>query len=507
MSKPFYITTPIYYPNAAPHIGSTYTTTYADTIVRYHRALGEDTFFLTGTDEHGQKIAETAEKKGLSPKAFVDQISESYRSTWQELGLTPDRFIRTTEEGHAKAVRHFWQRLYDQGQIDFRDYSGRYCVGCERFLTEREMINGKCAQHHVEPEQRKEANYFFKMGPHLKWLISQLKSNPELVSPERYRNEVLAMLEGGELEDLCISRPRERLAWGIPLPFDEQYVLYVWLDALMNYLTGIGYPDGPDWERRWAGVHHLIAKDILKPHAVFWPAMLHAAGLPLYQGLHVHGYWSMDNKKISKSLGNMVDPLVMKRNYGFEAFRYYLLREMSFGLDGEFSEEAVVRRINSDLANDLGNLVNRSLSMLERYFEGNVPEPSGTSVLSETAQGTAREVDEQLMAFSTQRALISIWALVAAVNKYIDSEKPWKLAKDPAARSQLATVLYECLEAVRVIAVLLDPFLPETSADILGRLGDPACGETLPERLRWGALLAGTRTRKGDPLFPRIESA
>ena len=507
MATPFYITTPIYYPNAAPHIGSTYTTTYADTLARYHRASGEETFFLTGTDEHGEKIAEAAAKKGLDPKTFVDRVAARFQSTWQELGLTPDRFIRTTEEAHTHAVRHFWQLLYDKGQIEFRDYTGRYCVGCESFLTKREMADGKCLQHLAEPELRTEANYFFRMSPHSDWLVSQLESNPALVSPERYRNEALAMLRAGELEYLCISRPRQRLEWGIPLPFDDQYVLYVWLDALINYLTGIGYPEDPDWERRWAGVHHLIAKDILKPHAIFWPAMLHAAGIPLFQGLHVHGYWSMDNQKISKSLGNLVDPLIMKAKYGFEAFRYYLLREMAFGLDGEFSEEAVVRRINADLANNLGNLLNRSLSMLERYFDGVVPEPSGASDLSQVARHAAEQVEAQLRVFSTQRALASLWELVGAVNKYVDAQAPWKLAKDPAARQQLATVLYEALEALRVIAVLLEPFLPETSARILESLGHPACGDTLHQRLRWGGLKPETRTHKGESLFPRIETS
>ena len=505
MGTPFYITTPIYYPNAAPHIGSTYTTTYADTLARYHRALGEETFFLTGTDEHGEKIAEAAAKEGLEPKAFVDRISGQFRSTWQQLGLTPDRFIRTTDEDHEQAVRYFCQLLYDRGEIEFREYTGRYCIGCETFLTQRELVDGKCSQHQTEPELRSEKNYFLHLAPHLKWWVAQLDENPDLISPERYRNEVLAMVQGGELDLLCISRPRERLEWGIPLPFDESYVLYVWIDALINYLTGIGYPEGPDWERRWSGVHHLIAKDILKPHGVFWPAMLHAAGIPLYQGLHVHGYWNVDNQKISKSLGNLVDPLIMKREYGFEAFRYYLLRDMSFGLDGDFSEEAVVRRNNSDLANDLGNLVNRSLSMLERYFDGIVPESSGESDLSALAQRTAQEVERQLRAFSTQRALASLWELVGAGNKYIDTQAPWKLAKEPETRAQLATVMYEILEELRVIAVLLGPFLPETSSEILERLGNPPCGELLHEQLRWGGLVAGTQTHKGEPLFPKHE--
>jgi methionyl-tRNA synthetase len=505
MAKLFYITTPIYYPNAAPHIGSTYTTTYADTVNRYHRALGEETFFLTGTDEHGEKIAEAAAREGVEPKQFVDRVAASFRNTWEELGLKPDRFIRTTDEDHKRAVQHFWQRLYDAGEIEFRDYEGRYCVGCESFLTDRELVDGKCLQHLVEPELRNEANYFFRMSSHLEWLVAKLESNPELVAPERYRNEVLAMVRGGGLEDLCISRPRERLEWGIPLPFDHDYVLYVWIDALINYLTGIGYPDDPDWERRWGGVYHLIAKDILKPHAVFWPAMLRAAGVPLFQGLRVHGYWSMDNQKISKSLGNLVDPLVMKKKYGFEAFRYYLLREMAFGLDGEFSEEAVIRRINADLANDLGNLLNRSLAMLARYFDGVVPEPEGASDLVQVADRVAAEIDGHIKAFSTQRALVSLWELVSATNRYLDSQAPWKLAKDPEARGQLATVMYECLEALRVIASLLSAFLPETSARILESLGHPDRGELLPERLRWGGLQPGASTVKGEQLFPRIE--
>jgi methionyl-tRNA synthetase len=505
MPKLFYITTPIYYPNAAPHIGSTYTTTYADTLNRYHRALGEETFFLTGTDEHGEKIAEAAAKEGIAPKQFVDRVSASFRATWEELGLEPDRFIRTTDDDHKRAVQHFWQKLYDDGQIEFRDYQGRYCVGCESFLTEREMVDGKCPQHLVEPELRSEANYFFRMSSHLEWLVAELESNPALVTPERYRNEVLAMVRAGVLEDLCISRPRERLDWGIPLPFDENYVLYVWIDALINYLTGIGYPEDPDWERRWSGVNHLIAKDILKPHAVFWPAMLHAVGMPLFQGLHVHGYWSMDNQKISKSLGNLVDPLVMKKKYGFEAFRYYLLREMAFGLDGDFSEDAVIERVNADLANNLGNLLNRSLSMLGRYFDGIVPAPEDTTELTQTAERVAGEVDTHMQAFSTQRALTSLWELVSATNRFIDTEAPWKLAKDPEARGRLGNVMYACLESLRVIAVLLAAFLPETSRRILESLGNPDCGDTLAESLRWGGLRSGTVTVKGEQLFPRIE--
>jgi methionyl-tRNA synthetase len=365
MSRAFYITTPIYYPNADPHIGTAYTLSYADALVRTHRARGEDSFLLTGTDEHGEKIAEAAAAEGIEPRAFVDRMAERFRSTWDRLGLRYDRFIRTTDDDHRRAVQHFWQRIHDRGDVEFRDYEGRYCVGCERYLTEREMRNGRCEQHNTEPEIRREANYFFRMSRHFEWWLAELEKAPERVQPERFRNEAIATLRSGALEDLCITRPRERLSWGIAAPWDAKYTVYVWIDALVSYLTACGYPDEPGWEERWTAAHHLIGKDILKPHAVFWPAMLHAAGVPLYHRLLVHGYWTVEGQKISKSLGTAISPLEMDEKYGYEPFRYFLLREMSFGLDADFSHDAVVRRINSDLANDLGNLLSRTLSMLQ----------------------------------------------------------------------------------------------------------------------------------------------
>ncbi len=507
MADLFYVTTPLYYPNAAPHIGSTYTTVLVDTIARYHKLAGEPTFFLTGTDEHGEKMAEYAEAEGLTPKAFVDRMAERFSSTWATLGLEYDRFIRTTDEDHARAVQFFWQTIHDRGEIEFREYTGRYCVGCERYLTERELENGRCTQHQTEPEERSESNYFFKMTAHFDWLIEQLESNPSLVAPERFRNEALSVLRSGALGDLCITRPRERLSWGIPAPWDEGYTIYVWIDALVNYITGVGYPDDPEFPARWAGVHHVIGKDILKPHAIFWPTMLHAAGLPLYQALRVHGYWNMDNAKISKSLGNLVDPLVMREKYGFPAFRYYLLREMSFGVDTDFSEDGLVQRVNADLANDLGNLLNRTISMLGRYFDGVVPESTGASELAEAAARVATDVEGHMRDFSTQRALTALWELVSAGNKYVDTKAPWALAKDPEKREQLATVMYELCETLRVIAVLLGPFLPETAPRILQSLGGPPDTGTLAQRLEWGQLPSGTQTRKIDALFPRIETS
>jgi methionyl-tRNA synthetase len=506
-TAPFYVTTPIYYANGEPHIGNTYTTTYADTLARYHRAAGEETYFLTGTDEYGEKIATTAARQGLEPRALVDRVAELFRSTWTELGFTFHRFIRTTDPDHHRAVRHFFQTLHDRGEIYFGEYSGRYCLGCERFYADRELEDGKCPQHLVEPEKRSERNYFFRMSAHRNWLIAELEANPSLVTPERYRNEALAMLREAGLEDLSISRPRERLSWGIPLPFDESHVCYVWGDALVNYLTGIGYPDDPEWTRRWSGVHHVVGKDILKPHAVFWPTLLRAAGVPLYRQLHVHGYWNWDRRKISKSLGNMIDPRSIKARYGFEAFRYFLLREMVFGIDSDFSEEALVRRINADLANDLGNLVQRSLRMVHAYLGGVVPEASGRSGLEEEAARVARDVDAHMQAFVTARALAALWELVSAANKYLDQEAPWKLAKDPKSRERLATCLYEVLEGIRVIAVLLAPFLPETSERIHHALGAGRPPEPMGEAVRWGGLAPGTRTRETPPLFPRIETS
>lgn len=507
MGTPFYVTTPIYYPTAAPHIGSTYTTTVVDTLCRYQRARGHETFFLTGTDEHGEKMVESASAQGMEPKPFADQMAGRFRSTWDTLGLRYDRFIRTTDADHREATQYFVQRLYDAGAIELRDYTGMYCVGCERYLTERELVDGKCEQHQTVPEARSESNYFFKMSEHFEWWLAELERRPELVQPERYRSEVLALLRSDALDDLCITRPTQRLTWGIPTPWDENYVLYVWTDALVNYLTGIGFPNQAGWEDRWAGAYHVIGKDILKPHAIFWPTMLHAAGLPLYQGLRVHGYWKgIGDQKISKSLGNLVDPLVMQEKYGFPAFRYYLLREMSFGSDTSFSEDGVVRRVNDDLANDLGNLLNRSISMLAKYFEGVIPEPPSEPELAATAARVAAEVDTQMQAFSTQRALAALWELVSAGNKFIDTKAPWKLAKDPEAREELGHVLYECLEALRITAVLLAPFLPDTAPRILESLGNPPAAETLKEAAQWGGLRAGAETVKIPALFPKIET-
>lgn len=372
MAKTFYITTPIYYVNAEPHIGHAYTTIVADVMNRFHKLTGCKTYFLTGTDEHGDKIVQAARDAGVEPKEYVDRISGIFRNTWPVLNISYDRFIRTTDPEHMKVVQYILQKVYESGDIYFSAYKGLYCVGCERFYTEKELVDGKCPDHDKEPIEREEANYFFRMSKYQNWLIKHIEANPGFIRPERYRNEVLSFLRE-PLEDLCISRPKERLSWGIPLPFDDRYVTYVWFDALINYVSAIGYPDGELFAEYWPSAQHLIAKDILKPHGIYWPTMIKAAGLQPYQNLNVHGYWKINEGKMSKSRGTVVRPLDLVSDYGLDAFRYFLLREMVFGLDSNFSEDALVQRLNADLANDLGNLFSRTLAMTAKFFDGKVP--------------------------------------------------------------------------------------------------------------------------------------
>ncbi len=513
MSRPWAITTPIYYVNGLPHIGHTYSTVVADTMARYHRMAGEDVYFQTGMDEHGEKAETAAAENGETPEAYTTRIARTWQTTWDKLGISYDRFIRTTEPDHKIAVQRLAQAQWDAGQIEFREYEGLYCVGCERFLTERDMEDGLCKDHETAPDPRREANYFFKMSEHFAWLADLLEKQPDFIQPARYRNEVLAMIrEGSGLDDLCISRPKERLSWGIELPFDPDYVCYVWFDALINYMTGCGYPDQPGWEERWQACEHLIGKDILKPHGVYWPTILHGAGLPLPKALHVHGHWQIADRKVSKSLGNLIDPLRIAERYGFETFRYFMLREMSFGLDGSFSEAVMVERVNAHLSNALGNLLSRTLNMTERYCEGVVPEPGEMgepeAAVRTAAATAAAEVDRHVRAYESSQALEALFRLVDATNKYVDLREPWKAVKDPERAEEVRTTLYTCCQALRSIALLLAPFVPDAAATMLERLGIAGLAEQarLPaDAAAWDTLEAGTATTKGDALFPRLE--
>jgi methionyl-tRNA synthetase len=502
----FYLTTPIYYVNDRPHLGHAYTTIVADAMVRYRELAGDEVWFLTGTDEHGEKIAQAAAKAGVTPQAMADQNSAAFRETWRALGLQYRDYIRTTEERHRVVVRAILQKLWDAGEIYLGKYGGHYCYGCERFYTEKEIVDGKCPDHQTPLIWIEEENYFFRMSKYQGWLIDHLERNPDFVRPERYRNEVLGFLRD-PLQDLSISRPTSRLTWGIPLPFDDRYVTYVWFDALLNYVSALGGPDDARFEKFWPHVQHVTAKDIVKPHAIYWPCMLKAAGIPLYRHLNVHGYWTLGGQKISKSVGNLVEALALKEKYGNDAFRYFVLREMVFGLDADFSEEAFVGRLNADLANDLGNLASRATTLIVNLGQGVVPE-RGSATEAEDVVAAAftkakADVAIAMEEFAFQRALASIWEFVGVVNRYVDATQPWALARDPGKKDRLAAALSTLAESLRVLGIVLAPFLPEAAAKIRGALGQTA--EPKLADAVWGGLAAGTPVQKLSGLFPRID--
>ena len=506
-----YITTPIYYVNAQPHLGHAYTTIVADTYSRFRRLCKEDVLFQTGTDEHGDKIAEAALAAGIPPKEYADNISRLFREAWPRLHVKPDTFIRTTDEHHVRTVQQILTKVHDQGDIYLGSYSGLYCRGCERFMTDKELVDGNCPDHQTAPLPISESNYFFRMSKYQDWLIEYINKNSDFITPERYKNEVLSFLSE-PLEDLCISRPKSRLDWGISLPFDDDFVTYVWFDALINYLTGLGYPDGERFNHYWNVAEHIIAKDILKPHAIYWPTMLKAIGLAPFKRLHVHGYWNINEAKMSKSIGNVVRPAALCRDFGVDTVRYFLLREMSFGLDASFSDESIIARQNSDLANDLGNLFSRSLTMVNKFAGGTVPEPSGLepdeSELSEAAVAMIGRYKDNMQSFAFNRALQEVWSVISLANKYIVTSEPWVLAKDSSRASQLNTVLYNLVEALRLIGLVLSPVMPETSRKMAAALGlaeDEQAKQNLVDHGRWGLTQPGVKIQLGDSLFPRLD--
>ena len=508
MSETFYITTPIYYVNSHPHIGHAYTTIVTDVFVRYRKLFGEETYFLTGTDEHGQKIAESAQAANLKPQEFVDRMTSEFRDMWPHLHIKQDQFIRTTDAFHKSAVQAVLQKIYDQGEIYLKDYEGLYCVGCERFLDQEELTEeGNCPDHQKPPQVRQEKNYFFRMSAYQEWLIGLLEENKDLVQPARYRNELLSFLKA-PLQDLCISRPKSRLEWGIDLPFDNDFVTYVWFDALMNYVTALGWSEDSRYEQFWKHCHHVIGKDILKTHGIYWPCMLKAAGFPVFKKLAVHGHWVVQGSKMSKSLGNVVNPLEMKDLIGVDGLRYFLLREMSYGEDANFTEDLVFARYHGELSNNFGNLLNRSISMSRKNFENVVPprgEPGKQEIeLYQMFEQETSQIKAWVQQFEPHRALERIAMMSSAVNKYLDENKPWKLAKEEDQNERLGTVLYTALDASAWLVCLLEPVMPEKMKAARIQLGLGESPMTL-EMLKPGLVQSGTPLPLPEPLFPRIQ--
>ena len=508
MSKAFYVTTPIYYANAAPHMGHAYTTVIADFLARFHRLDGFDAYFLVGTDEHGEKIFQAANQAGMDPQQFCDRISQRFRDAWQVLDISHNDFIRTTEERHKAVVRRILEAVHAAGDIYYDEYEGLYCVGCERFLTDKELVEGQCPQHLLPPERRREGNYFFRMEKYRDWLRDYIRDHPDFIRPTGYRNEVLALL-GEPIGDLSISRPKGRVPWGIELPWDAEHVAYVWVDALINYASALGFPDDARYRAYWPVAQHLIGKDILKPHAVFWPTVLKAAGMPLYQHLNVGGFlMAHDGQKMSKSLGNVVDPFEMAEKYGPDAVRYYLLKDTVYGQDSSIGEQFLVARYNADLANDLGNLLSRVRALLERHTDGVLPTPSQQEAdQALIAAGTALVGQVRLLVGRLRifEALETVMQFVRRLNRYFNDEAPWKLAKDPAQHERLGTVLYNIAEGLRIASVLLEPAMPTKAQQVrtdLG-LGDYAFADLEA----WGRAAPGTKIpAEAAILFPKSET-
>ena len=494
--KTFYLTTPIYYVNDKPHIGHAYTTILADVLTRFHRNSGEDVFFLTGLDEHGQKVQQAAEKHGVDPQKHCNEMAPRFLKLWENLHIQNDDFIRTTEKRHVDVVQHILQKVYDKGDIYEDEYEGLYSVSEERFITKKEADSGEFR----DIKELKEKNYFFKMSNYQQALIDHIKNNSDFIQPKHRKNEVLGFLKQ-PLEDLCISRPKSRLGWGIELPFDSDYVTYVWFDALINYITAPGYNvNEENFNKYWPANYHLIGKDILTTHSVYWPTMLMSANIPLPQAIFAHGWWLIGESKMSKSLGNVVDPLGLIEEYGVDPVRYYLMREMVLGQDASFTIESFIKRYNSDLANDFGNLLSRISNLLKKFFDGRIPQDEDDSAegldVKSKAVETVAIVWEKIEVMRVNEAIEIILQFVRSINKYIETKAPWKLAKEEPEIA--GKVLFTAAEALRVSAILLSPIMPNRTQTVLETLGATESG------LDWGGLTSGIEIKLHDPLFPRI---
>lgn len=509
MTKSFYLTSPIYYVNAKPHIGHAYTNILCDTLARYHRMLGEPVCYLTGTDEHGIKVQKAALEQGKDPKAYVDEIVPQFKELWDVLGIGYDAFIRTTDEQHKKVVQKILEDLEDKGDIYKAGYTGWYCTPCESFWTELQLKDGKCPDCSRTVDRLEEENYFFKLSKYQDWLLNYIKQHPDFIYPEIRKNEILGFLRE-PLEDLCITRPKTRLTWGIDYPRSKDHVIYVWFDALVNYISAASYKlDDKKFHSLWPADLHLLGKDILRQHAVYWPIMLKAMGAQMPKTVLVHGWWKIGEAKISKSLGNSVNPIEIVKAYGVDALRYFLLSEASWGLDGTYSEDLLMERYNSGLANGLGNLWHRMASMIEKYFEGKIPESSPEALKVPVARNALKlwaEVQQLMAVYDMRESISRMWVVITEANQFVEEKKPWALAKDPAKRQDLADTLYALAESVAHIAVLLQAFMPATSQKILDRLKVSGHQKIQGSQdFEKPLLTPGASIEKGEPLFPRLD--